>query len=236
VAPEENALGWGIKWSNLSLREMAAFLQLTPSEDFAEYQHLKRHHAYQEKKEREKKDQLKEGKTAGYTLEDFLSSDYFELGGGSEELERYRLRLETLLSFRAWWRKSDGLKDLDEIFDGPYKAIVVDLSSDDEQVRMITAARALETLWRKGLDSRRDYLKKLDVCLVITRNLPFHPTATLPMKGASSVEHQVVEDSVKSRKRIGGLNLQCRRGVSPRLCRRNTDRHDLLGINQATTA
>ena len=146
---------WGIQWSKLSPREMAAFLQLAPSEQFLEYRHLDRHYAYQ-KKEQEKGDEA-----TGYTLEDFTSSDYFEIAVG-EELERYHLRLQELSSIDAWLRKSDAVKDLDTIFEGSYRAIVVDLSSDDEQVRMITAARTLEVLWRKGLERRKQYLTNPD--------------------------------------------------------------------------
>jgi len=37
---------WGIRWSKLDLKEMAAFLRLTPGENFEEYRHLDRHLKY----------------------------------------------------------------------------------------------------------------------------------------------------------------------------------------------
>lgn len=135
---------WGIDWSKLSLEEMAAFLRLTPTETFAEYRHLDRHRKYQKR-------------TSGLaTLTDFIRSQYFDVAGG-EEVERYRLLLQQLSALNVW--ASDKKMDLDSLFQESYKAIVVDLSLDNEQVRMITAARTLEKLWQQGEESRRRFLQ-----------------------------------------------------------------------------
>jgi uncharacterized protein len=147
VADEPGATGWGIDWANLSLHDMAAFLRLTPSENFAEYQHLKRHLDYFKTKEQKKK---------GSTIEDFRKSKYLEIASG-EELARYSLMLERLEKLEVWARK--GRKDLDSVFKRKYRATVVDLSKDDEQVRMITAARVLEVLWRRGEVERKRFLQ-----------------------------------------------------------------------------
>ena len=86
VADEPSATGWGIDWTSLSLQDMAAFLRLAPSENFAEYQHLKRHLDYFKSKEQKKK---------GSTIEDFRKSKYLKIASG-EELARYSLVLERL--------------------------------------------------------------------------------------------------------------------------------------------
>ena len=67
VADEPDATAWGIDWTNLTLHDMAAFLRLTPSNTFAEYQHLKRHLNYFRSKEQKKK---------GSTIEDFRKTKY----------------------------------------------------------------------------------------------------------------------------------------------------------------
>ena len=144
---------WGIQWGKLSLEEMAAFLRLTPSEEFAEYRHLDRHIKYHQ--------QLNAHKTGGtaleYSIDDFLNDGYFEVAVG-DELERYRLRLRELSKREVWW-SGEYTKDLDALIESDSKVVVVDLSTDDEQVRMITAARALEKLWRLGLERRPEFIK-----------------------------------------------------------------------------
>jgi DNA helicase HerA-like ATPase len=144
---------WGIQWGKLSLEEMAAFLRLTPSEEFAEYRHLDRHIKYHQ--------QLNAHKTGGtaleYSIDDFLNDGYFEVAVG-DELERYRLRLRELSKREVWW-SGEYTRDLDALIESDSKAVVVDLSTDDEQVRMITAARALEKLWRLGLERRPEFIK-----------------------------------------------------------------------------
>ena len=146
ASPEGGA--WGIKWGELSKREMAAFLGLTGIDDFGDYRHFDRHYKYQEKNH-------------GFsTLDAFRSSKYFETrhSGDDEDLERYRLRLENVSQLGVWW-KSNTEKDLDSLFAGTSRAIVVDLSSDDRHVRMITAARTLEALWRQGEKRRKAFLQ-----------------------------------------------------------------------------
>jgi hypothetical protein len=135
---------WGIRWSKLDLKEMAAFLRLTPGENFEEYRHLDRHLKYQEH-------------TSGLsTLDEFAKSRYFDVAVG-EELERYRLLLTKLSELDVWWKGTG--KDLDSLFEENYRTIVVDLSKDDQQVRMLTAARTLEALWRQGEERRREFLQ-----------------------------------------------------------------------------
>lgn len=138
---------WGIRWGRLSLPEMAAFLRVSPSNAFAEYRHLDRHYKY---------DKL-HGRLHDATLEDFIRSPYFELAVG-EELDRYRMLLQELATKRVW-AKSETPTDIDSIFSGDHRAIVVDLSLDDEDVRTITAARTLELLWRDGEAKRNRFLK-----------------------------------------------------------------------------
>jgi DNA helicase HerA-like ATPase len=143
VAAPDRA-SWGIDWSKLSLEEMAAFLRLKPSETFAEYRHLDHHFKYQKQ-------------TAWpVTLKQFIDSQYFEVAVG-EDVERYRLRLQQLAALNVW--ATDPKKDLDSLFERGYRAIVVDLSIDDEQVRTITAARTLEALWGQGEKRRKEFLQ-----------------------------------------------------------------------------
>jgi uncharacterized protein len=134
---------WGIPWNKLSLAEMAAFLRLTPKESFAEYRHLDRHYKYEKTKS---------------TLQNFANSHYFQVAVG-EELERYRLLLHELAA-RKVWATPDGKKDLDSLLAEDHRAIVVDLSINDEEVRTITAARTLEVLWRRGEANRNRFLRK----------------------------------------------------------------------------
>jgi DNA helicase HerA-like ATPase len=134
---------WGIDWGKLTLEEMAAFLRLRPSgETFAEYRHLDRHAKYEGDKRR--------------TLKQFIASPYFQVAVG-EDLERYRLRLQELDSLKVW--ATDASKDLDSLFQQNYKAIVVDLSMDNEQEKFITAARTLEALWKDGESKRKDFFR-----------------------------------------------------------------------------
>jgi DNA helicase HerA-like ATPase len=136
---------WGIDWGKLSLEEMAAFLRLKPSETFAEYRHLDHHFKYQ-----------KQTKQWPVTLEDFIKSQYFDVAVG-EDVERYRLRLQELAGLNVWAK--DSTKDLDSLFEQTHRSIIVDLSLDDEQVRIITAARALEALWSQGEEKRKNFLR-----------------------------------------------------------------------------
>jgi DNA helicase HerA-like ATPase len=140
---------WGIDWGKLTLADMAAFLRLTPTETFTEYRHLDRHYKF----EMETKEQIG-------SLEEFKESRYFRIAVG-EDVERYRLRIEELSRLNVW--ASNERKDLDSLFDENSKAIVVDLSMDEEQVRMITVARTLEALWRQGDRQRRELLRKSNV-------------------------------------------------------------------------
>lgn len=142
AAPDRAA--WGIRWDKLSFDEMAAFLRLTPEHSFAEYRHLDRHYKYEKEK----------GKLG--TLQEFVNSPYFEIALG-EELERYRLLLQQLNTLAVW--ATPGTKDFDSLFAEDNKAVVVDLSIDDEDVRTITAARTLEVLWRRGEEKRKTFLK-----------------------------------------------------------------------------
>lgn len=141
---------WGIDWGKLTLEEMAAFLRLRPSgETFAEYRHLDRHLNYEEDKRKS------EGGRRG-TLKQFIASSYFQLAIG-EDVERYRFRLQELDSLDVW--ATDANKDLDSLFQQTSRAIVVDLSMDDEQKKTITAARTLEILWRDGENKRKEFLR-----------------------------------------------------------------------------
>ena len=136
---------WGIDWGKLSLEEMAAFLRLKPGETFAEYRHLDHHFKYQ-----------KQTKQWPVTLEEFSKSQYFDVAVG-EDVERYRLRLQELAGLNVWAK--DSTKDLDSLFEQTHRSIIVDLSLDDEQVRTITAARALEALWSQGEEKRKAFLR-----------------------------------------------------------------------------
>jgi DNA helicase HerA-like ATPase len=147
---------WGIRWGRLSLSEMAAFLRLSPKDAFGEYRHLDRHYMYDKA----------HGRLHDSTLEDFAKSPYFALAVG-EELERYRLLLQEL-STRRVWATPNTQSDLDSLFAEEHRAVVVDLSLDDEEVRTITAARTLELLWRDGEARRKAFLK--------SKNKPWHGT------------------------------------------------------------
>jgi DNA helicase HerA-like ATPase len=136
---------WGIDWGKLSLEEMAAFLRLKPSETFAEYRHLDHHFKYQ-----------KQTKEWPVTLDQFSKSKYFDVAVG-EDVERYRLRLQELAGLNVWAK--DSSKDLDSLFAKDYRSIIVDLSLDDDQVRTLTAARALEALWSQGEERRKVFLR-----------------------------------------------------------------------------
>jgi hypothetical protein len=146
---------WGIKWSALSLQEMAAYLNVSPTEAFEEYRHLDRHLKYEKQMERRRKSQGQD--TSLGTISEFMTSGYFDLAVG-EDLERYRLRLQELSELDVWW-KGGTTKDLDSLFDGDYRAVVVDLSQYSEQVRMITASRTLQALWGRGECRRKKFLQ-----------------------------------------------------------------------------
>jgi DNA helicase HerA-like ATPase len=137
---------WGIDWSKLLLPDMAAFLRLTPKETFAEYRHLDRHFKFE-----------KQTPKGLGSLDNFQKSEYFEIAVG-EDLERYRLLLDELSRLKVW--ATDKEKDLDSLFTRNCKAVVVDLSMDDEQERMITIARVLGKLWHQGEECRRKFLQK----------------------------------------------------------------------------
>src|SRR5262249_10854814 len=129
----------------LELHEMAAFLKLTPTETFSEYQHLVRHFEF------EKETRRKLG-----PLDQFQSSRYFQIAASEESLERYRLRLKELSRLPVWARS--GRIDLDSLLTRDYRAAVIDLSLDNPEVRAITAARALQVLWRQGEATRTQLL------------------------------------------------------------------------------
>lgn len=86
---------WGIKWSELSQEEMAAFLRLTPTDDFAEYRHFDRHLKY-------------ERETNGLsTLDSFKNSKYFQVAVG-EDLERSDCDLSKFPSSMSGTRATAG--------------------------------------------------------------------------------------------------------------------------------
>jgi len=145
--------GWGIDWGKLSLDEMSAFLRISPKESFAEYRHLDRHCRYE--KMAKKADESTE---AGLreNLKDFLASRYFEYAVG-EDVERYRFLLQELANVKVWAEDADN--DLDSLLTANSRAVVVDLSIDDEEVRTMMAARTLEALWRQGEKRRKAYLQ-----------------------------------------------------------------------------
>ena len=143
AAPDGEA--WGIHWSKLSMEEMAAFVRATPKETFAEYRHLDRHLNYEKEKS---------GRVG--TLREFIKSHYFEVAVG-EESERYRLLLQELSNLKVW--AVDTKKDLDSLLKAHRRAVVVDLSIDNDQVRTITAARALEALGRQGEEKRKKFVR-----------------------------------------------------------------------------
>jgi uncharacterized protein len=153
VVASRDTKTWGIRWGRLSLEEMAAFLRLTPSGDFAEYRHLDRHIKYHQQLNRHNDTNT----AVEYSISEFLGDGYFAVAVG-EELERYRFRLSELSSREVWWN-DEYATDLDACIESDSNAVVIDLSCDDEQVRMITAARALEHLWRLGLKRRLDFIK-----------------------------------------------------------------------------
>ncbi len=138
-----DSTAWGIKWSELSLAEMAAFLRIAPKDDFAVYRHLLRHREFEKKSSREIT-----------SLESFIDSQYFQAASG-EELERYQVLLQQLNELNVWAAAKG--TDLDSILSAE-SSVVIDLSADDEQVRSITAARALEVLWRDGEKRRREFV------------------------------------------------------------------------------
>lgn len=141
----EDGQSWGISWAKLTLEEMAAFLRLTPKENFAEYRHLQSHYSFEKQKHK---------KSLG-TLKGFIDSEYFRIAGG-EDLERYRLQLLQLNNLKVW--ATDPSKDLESQLTGDHRAVVIDLTTDDEQKRSIIAARSLEALWREGEKRRKRFL------------------------------------------------------------------------------
>jgi DNA helicase HerA-like ATPase len=180
---------WGIDWGKLSLEEMAAFLRLKPGETFAEYRHLDHHFKYQ-----------KQTKQWPVTLEEFSKSQYFDVAVG-EDVERYRLRLQELAGLNVWAK--DSTKDLDSLFEQTHRSIIVDLSLDDEQVRTITAARALEALWSQGEEKRKAFLRDETiswngtVVLIDEGHLFAPPETTDPQKRLVSEKIQRFADQGK---------------------------------------
>jgi len=173
AAPDRGT--WGISWGKLSLEEMAAFLRLTPQENFAEYRHLDRHYKYD-------KDRGALG-----TLQTFVESPYFKVAVG-EELERYRLLLNELAKLPVW-AAPEAKKDVDLLLNAGHRGVVVDLSIDNEEVRTITVARTLEVLWRRGEERRKAFLKNgtpwVGTLVVIDEAHLFAPPSTDdPQKGA----------------------------------------------------
>ncbi|MEK6407051.1 MAG: ATP-binding protein [Acidobacteriota bacterium] len=143
----EDGQSWGISWAKLTLEEMAAFLRLTPKENFAEYRHLRNHYSFEKEKHK---------RNLG-TLKSFIDSEYLKIGEG-EELERYRLQLLQLDNLKLF--ATDPSKDLESELTGDHRAVVIDLTTDDEQKRSIIAARSLEALWRDGEKRRRRFLSR----------------------------------------------------------------------------
>jgi len=143
VAGQRPRLPWGIAWGELSQEEMAAFLGLRPKDHFSDYRHLVRHIRYERNKR-------SPSKFRRMTLDEFVRSGYFEIAAG-EELERYRLLLDELLGLRVWATSSE---TLDSLVTAGHRAVVVDLSMDDERVRLMAAARVLGALWRLGESTR----------------------------------------------------------------------------------
>jgi DNA helicase HerA-like ATPase len=141
----EDGPSWGISWAKLTLEEMAAFLRLTPKENFAEYRHLQNHYSFEKDKHKRKLG----------TLRSFINSEYFRIAGG-EELDRYRLQLLQLDNLKVF--ASDPSKDLESELTRGHRAVVIDLTTDNEQKRSIIAARSLEALWRDGEERRRRFL------------------------------------------------------------------------------
>ena len=147
--------GWGIDWGKLSLDEMAAFLRISPKESFAEYRHLDRHFRY-EKMNKKAGEDVSTKTGVKESLKTFLTSRYFDYAVG-EELERYRFLLQELDNVKVW--AEDAAKDLDSLLTANSRAVVVDLSIDDEEVRTMMAARTLEALWRQGEERRKAFLR-----------------------------------------------------------------------------
>lgn len=163
---------WGIPWGRLSLEEIAAFLKLDPVGSFAEYQILRAHYEFEER--RRKGNGTFSAAGVG-TLDEFRQSAYFRnvtrglgtvlemaaraLGSttstvriASEATERYRMRLEKLAARNAWAKA--GRDDLDSVLKSTFKSAVIDLSIDDDEVRAVTVARALQVLWQQGETNR----------------------------------------------------------------------------------
>src|SRR6185312_11316953 len=69
------------------------------------------------------------------------------------------------------------------VLDGDAKAVVIDLSTDDEQKRTIMAARCLEALWRQGEKKRTKFLRRrggpwVGTIVVIDEGHLFAPSET----------------------------------------------------------
>jgi DNA helicase HerA-like ATPase len=145
VVSAKKGATWGLSWKGLKPEEKEAILGLSPVENFVEYRAFRRHLAYEESHNCE-----------SATLNEFRDSKYFEFAAG-EDLDRYRAWLE-FVTERTYWvdaavaeKVSDTLKRL----------VVVDLAVDKqrkvtEQVRYMTAARALEALWEDGEKKREN--------------------------------------------------------------------------------
>lgn len=146
IASPSGAQPWGILWGQLSLEEMAAFLKLTPKDTFAEYQHFLHHWDFA------RETFLKRARNhAHMTFQQFRESQYFGIAAG-EALERYRLLLQELAARKVW--ATVPRSDLDSLIAERSRAVVLDLSIDDDEVRTMSAARALQVLWRMGETAR----------------------------------------------------------------------------------
>ncbi len=159
ASKREDGAPWGIPWGKLTLEEMAAFLNLDPAETFAEYQVFRRHYEFEETRwmERNPDDgsEPRKGRDLG-TIRTFKDSQYFKIGSG-DAIDRYRLRLESLEARPAWALTSSN--DLDSLLRSSFKGAVIDLSMGDEEVRAMTAARALEVVWKQGEEYRTEAMR-----------------------------------------------------------------------------
>jgi DNA helicase HerA-like ATPase len=155
IASPDSSHSWGIPWGKLSLDEMAAYLKLDPASTFPEYQELRRHYQFEDARRRDKGSDKTAPLDLG-TIDEFKDSQYFQISSG-DPLDRYRVKLERLAARRAW--ASTPGNDLDALLRSDFRASVIDLSIDDEEVRTITVARALEVLWKQGEERRTSAMR-----------------------------------------------------------------------------
>lgn len=136
----------GLLWQQLSTDEKQALLGLSPKDDFTEYQEFHRQLKYE---------QIHKLKSA--TFSDFQNSQYFEFANG-ETAERYRLWLKAVTPPELWAQGPKGNVD-DALEDGRCRLVVLDLSTESQQVKYMLAARALEVLWRSAEAQRDEFVR-----------------------------------------------------------------------------